>query len=109
MRPVLPDSACSLLCASLTGAGFWVPGPTATWGSGDRLQRLSSLCPGLDQVGEGQLSVNPDELRVVGGFGVVHLLCRKLLPRDNQRLGVCELPNEPPVPMADRLSAAEVS
>ena len=34
-------------------------------------RRQSSLCPGLDQVGEGQLSVNADELRVVRGFGMI--------------------------------------
>jgi hypothetical protein len=76
---------------------------------GAALRRLSALCPGLNQVGEGQFSVNADELRVVCGFGGIHLLCWQLLPRDNQRLGVGELPDEPPAPMADWLPAAEVS
>lgn len=40
--------------------------------------------PGLDQVGEGQSSVNADEFGVVAGFGRVHLGCCQLLPRDNQ-------------------------
>jgi hypothetical protein len=83
-------------------------GPISDKGIASPLRRLFSLCPGLNQVAEGQLSVNADELRVVGGFGRIHLLCWQLLPRENQRLGVGELPDEPPVPMANGLPAAEV-
>jgi hypothetical protein len=85
---------CDSIPASVSGQrGYsWVdvfivsPNVRCPWVSETVLgpRRLYSLGPGLDQVGEGQPSVNTDEFRVVRGFGGIHLGCCQLLPRNDQ-------------------------
>src|SRR5919205_1728262 len=88
--------------------GVW-PGPRAApVNAANYLERLNTLRSGLNQIGERQPPVDPDEFLVVPGLGGIHLGSWEFLPCNDQGLGVGELPNEPTAPMAYRLTPAEI-